>query len=170
MNTKKNILKISLIYVVYVLLLFLISGNCHSNWCEIREDGFFGIVLLGFAPLLPLFFLSLITYRMKDEVFRAWFHFAAWFVPIIIAATFLLQHVGGGGGWGISSGIFEFVVLWLLYIILIVVSLIQITRAYLKTKLEEKKLSPAQVKNWKIFFSFLLMAIFALFILWWVTY
>lgn len=84
---------------------------------------------------LSLIFLSLITYRMKDEVFHAWWNFALWWVPVIIATTLFFETKGGGGGgWGISSGLDEFVILWLLYIILIVTSLVKIVRAYLKTR------------------------------------
>ena len=71
---------------------------------------------------------------MKEEVFRTWWNFARWWVPVIIIATLLLENAGGGGGWGISSGIFEFAVLWLLYIIFIVTSLVKIVRAYLRTR------------------------------------
>ena len=57
---------------------------------------------LFLAPLL--FLLSLITYRMKDEVFRAWWRFARWWVPVIIAVTLFVQNAGGGGGWGMNGG------------------------------------------------------------------
>jgi len=133
--TKKNILKVSSAYIVYFILLLLISTICHSDWCSIRENGPFGLILFSFAPLLLVFLLSLLTYRMHDRVFRAWFHFALWFVPIIILTTLFFEtRGGGGGGWGISSGMDEFAILWLLYIIFILTSLWKIIRAYRETK------------------------------------
>ncbi len=86
---------------------------------------------LSFSVIL----LSLLTYWAKDEVFRAWWNFAKWWVPVIVVVTLFFEYVGSrGGGWGISSGLDEFVILWLLYIIFILTSLIKIVRAYWKTR------------------------------------
>ncbi len=141
--TKKNILKIALIYVLYVIILLLISGVCSSDWCEVREDGFFGLILSAFAPLFPVFIFSLITYRMHDRVFHAWRNFAHWFVPVIIVVTLLLnipdgRGGGGMGGGGLSSGMLEFAVLGLLYSIFIFGSLFKIVWEYLGIKDREK--------------------------------
>lgn len=134
--TKKSVLLIGLIGTLFVLSLFFLDTNlCYSSTScmEIRSflnNDIFALIFL--TP--PLFILSLITYKMKEEVFRTWWNFARWWVPVIIIATLLLENAGGGGGWGISSGIFEFAVLWLLYIIFIVTSLVKIVRAYLRTR------------------------------------
>ena len=85
-------------------------------------------------PLLPLLILSLVTYKMRDEVFHAWWNFARWLVPVIIVATLLLNSAsdggGGMGGGGLASGMLDFAVLWILYIVLVIVSLTKIVRAY----------------------------------------
>lgn len=86
---------------------------------------------------LPLLLLSLITYKMREEVFRAWWGFARWWVPVIIVVTLLLQNAGGGGGIGIGgavSGAFDVLFLGIFYAILVITSLVKIVRAYLKTK------------------------------------
>ncbi|MBI5405900.1 hypothetical protein HY972_02595 [Candidatus Kaiserbacteria bacterium] len=86
---------------------------------------------------MPILIFSLITYRLKDEVFQAWWRFARWWVPVIIAVTLFLQNAGGGGGIGISgavSGAFDALVIGILYIILVIVSLVKIVRTYLRTK------------------------------------
>lgn len=139
MNTKKNVLRISSVYIFYFAVLLLVSSTCNgSNWCSIQEDDIFGLILFSFAPLAPLFLFSVITYRMKDEVFRAWWGFARWWVPVIIVATLLLENTGdGGGGIGISGAVssgFDALILIILYSILIITSLVKIVRAYLKTK------------------------------------
>ena len=84
-----------------------------------------------------LLLLSLITYKMRDEVFCAWWRFARWWVPVIIVVTLLLQNAGGGGGMGIGgavSGAFDALVLGILYAVLFIVSLVKIFNAYFKTK------------------------------------
>jgi hypothetical protein len=91
---------------------------------------------MNFMPLTLVFLLSLITYRLKEEVFRAWWNFACWFVPVIIVASFSLNGAGGGG-LGISgavSGAFNFLVLCMFYAVFIFVSLIRIVLAYRRTR------------------------------------
>ena len=35
-------------------------------------------------PFFPLFFLSLITFWMREEIFRVWLRFACWWIPLTI--------------------------------------------------------------------------------------
>ncbi|MDO8231925.1 MAG: hypothetical protein Q7T37_01860 [bacterium] len=133
MNTKKNVLRVSSGYIVYLTSLFLVSVVCYSNWCRIHDDDLLGRILFFFAPLFPIFFLSLITYRMKDEVFQAWWGFARWWVPVIIVVTLLLENAGGGGTLGMNKDFTAFILI-ILYSILIITSLVKIVNAYLKTR------------------------------------
>lgn len=99
------------------------------EWCEP-----FAFALM---PFILILLLSLITYKMHDDVFRAWWRFARWFAPVIIVVTILLENAGGGGGIGIGGAVstaFDILILGILYAILGIVSIIQIARAYLKTK------------------------------------
>lgn len=100
----------------------------NAEWCEPLA-----FALMSFFPLL---LLSLITYKMRDEVFHAWWNFARWWVPVIIITTLLLNKAGGGGGGmgggGLPSGMLDFVVLVLLYAVFVIVSLVKIVRAYNK--------------------------------------
>lgn len=80
---------------------------------------------------LSLIFLSLITYLAKDEVFRAWWNFAKWWVAVLIVVTILLEKEGGGGGFGGGLSMFF---IGSFYLILIGVSLVKIVRVYLRTK------------------------------------
>lgn len=131
--TKRNVLYVSIGYMVYFAILFLIGTVCDRTWCDIQEDGFLVSVLYSFVPLFPLFILSLITYRMKDEVFRAWWGFARWWVPVIIIVTLLLENASGGGTLGMNNDFTAFILI-ILYSILIVVSLVKIMRAYFGTR------------------------------------
>ena len=128
---------------------FRVDEGIASGAMSIFRGGYFGYVIeahyvewcepLVFAlmPFLPLLLLSLITYKMRDEVFRAWWRFARWWVPVIIAVTLFLNSAGGGGGMGISGAVsagFDILVLSIFYAVFVIVSLVKIVRAYLKTK------------------------------------
>jgi len=92
---------------------------------------------LGAFLGISFFLLSLITYKMKEEVFRSWWNFARWWTPTIVIITFLLENAGNQGGLGIGgaiSGAFDIFVLSILYIIFILTSLVKITGTYLRTK------------------------------------
>lgn len=99
------------------------------EWCEP-----FAFALM---PFILILLLSLITYKMRDEVFRAWWRFACWWALVIIAVTLLLERAGSGGGIGIGGAVssaFDILILGVLYSVLVIVSLIQIARAYFKSK------------------------------------
>lgn len=127
--TKINVLRISAAYAVYAVVLFFTSITCHSDWCRINDEDFLGQILFLFAPLLPIFLLSLVTYKMRDEVFHAWWGFARWWAPIIVVATILLNNLGGGGTLGMNKDFTAFILI-ILYSILGIVSLVKIVRAY----------------------------------------
>src|SRR3989344_4387828 len=103
--TKKNVLMISLAYGLFFLGIFITGEFCHSNWCRIRDDDFLGLIFFTLLPLLPILVFSLITYKMREEVFHAWWSFARWFAPVIVIVTVLQSMQGGGGGLGIGGAI-----------------------------------------------------------------
>jgi hypothetical protein len=137
MNTKKIILALGVAGTTYLVALTLLStthfcpGNqtCTGLFIQFSPWSLANYIFFTF----PLFVLSLITYKMKDEVFRAWWNFARWWVPVIIAATFLLNNASGGGTLGMDKDFTAFILI-ILYSVLIVTSLVKIARAYLKTK------------------------------------
>jgi hypothetical protein len=131
--TKKSVLIISVAYLVYVVGILVVDRFCKSLWCNIHDDDFFGQIFFAFSPLGATFLLSLITYKMKEEVFRAWWNFARWFVPIIMMATYLLNNAPTGGSLNAKQDA-TFFFLFILYAILIITSLTKIFRTYRKTK------------------------------------
>ena len=82
-----------------------------------------------------IFILSLITYKMREEVFQAWWKFARWFVPLIMLVTFLLnsQNRGGGMSATISSG-FDILVIGIFYTIFIITSAVKIVQTHKQFK------------------------------------
>lgn len=137
MFTKKSVFCLSFVYILYAVVLIAISTNCTTSrsWCNFREDDPLGMGLFIFMSLLPVFFLSLLTYKMKEEVFQAWWRFSRWFVPIIVMVTFFLSVAPGQSGFAaVAAQSFNFLILAILYITFILISLIKIVRAYRRTK------------------------------------
>ena len=147
MNTKRTVFFTALatLTVIFVTENPILFGFCQNIeiYNEVMkrcvEGGFFSEHILQLGGFLALSFLilSLITYKMKEEVFQAWWRFARWWVLVIIAVTLFLQNAGGGGGIGISGavgGAFDALILGIFYAILVITSLVKIVRAYLRTK------------------------------------
>jgi hypothetical protein len=135
--TKKNVLWVSGICggVFIVLLVALLYNLCGQYRIFCKE--IFGFIVYPFLPLPLIFLFSLITYKMREEIFRAWWNVARWFAPIITGVT-LLQNVpsSGGGVAGVIGRGFDIFIIGILYTIWTVVSLVQIvrTRRMLKGK------------------------------------
>jgi hypothetical protein len=128
-TAKKNVLLVSGIGGgLFLFLLMLLLNNACGEYRDVCMNIYIPIAYLCFSfPVI--FLLSLITYKMHDNVFRAWWSFARWFVPIIIIMTFILNNSGGGGTIGMNQD-FTFFILGILYLILVIVSAVRITSAY----------------------------------------
>lgn len=87
------------------------------------------IVSTGLISIFLLVF-TFLTYRMREEVFHAWWNFARWMVPIIILATFAVNALPSNGGFFNMDALAYPLFLGPLYLVLIVVSLWKIVRAY----------------------------------------
>jgi uncharacterized membrane protein YhaH (DUF805 family) len=128
-TAKKKVLLVSGIGGgLFLFLLMLLLNNACGEYRDVCMNIYIPIAYLCFSfPVI--FLLSLITYKMHDNVFRAWWSFARWFVPIIIIMTFILNNSGGGGTIGMNQD-FTFFILGILYFILVIVSAVRITSAY----------------------------------------
>jgi hypothetical protein len=143
MNTKKIVLIAGLVLlaIAFVSADPLMFGLCQNVevYNEVMRRCVNGALLpeyvlqLGGFFSLSILLLSLITYKMRDEVFRAWWNFARWWVLVIIAVTYLLENAGGGGTLGMDTD-FTIFALSILYAVLIITSLVKIVRTYLKTR------------------------------------
>ncbi len=160
MNTKKKALVVSAAYTVFFITVFLVGELCNSTWCRIHDDDPLGLIFFIFLPLLPTLLLSLLTYKMRDEVFRAWWDFARWFVPVIIAVTLYIGSIGSEGRYpganGASLSVYyiyqsQFFISFFLYYIFILISLARITHVYLRSKCQEEALKAKREKLNKIF-------------------
>ena len=99
MNTKIILLAVSGIISVLLLVLNHVgtenlcvwSGGdtaCISKWFDI---------IITFIPILPLFLFSLITFFMREHVFRNWARFALPGVALSMLLTFLTPEPETGG-------------------------------------------------------------------------
>ncbi len=96
--TKTKVIWISLVGAIAFLL---IAGTRGVPWlcaefdraCMKQYDG----VSLFFLIFLTLFLLSLITYFLREEVFRAWLRFTYWWLPLSLVMIYLSAGNSGGG-------------------------------------------------------------------------
>lgn len=129
-NLKKIVRIISTVGIMASLLLFGFSFFCKTNLCLDKIEFILPILFVFF----PTFIFSLITYRMREEVFQSWFRFAVWWVPVMVYVTyFMLLHKDEGGGYVGDMGATAFI-FSLLYAIFIIVSLVKIIRARSATR------------------------------------
>ena len=136
---KKIVLLIGLLGTLFVSSLFILdSHSCYVNkFCNkvgdiLSQDNLTVIFIVPF-----LFFFSLITYKMREGVFQAWWRFARWFVPVIMLVMFfqnIQSRSAGMGLSGVASGAFDFLVQIILYTIFIMVSIVKIVLAYRRSK------------------------------------
>jgi hypothetical protein len=127
--TKKSVFSMGVVgNILLIFLVYIQSGNiCYlRSWCN---ELWGSINLLGeiLFVFIPVFLLSLITYKMREEVFRAWWNFARWFAPIIIIVTYFINSAHQQSGFaGVAQGAFETLILIILYAVFIIVSLARI--------------------------------------------
>lgn len=117
-----------------ILLLFLLFSDSSNTYWDLSKIIYSSTFFVLF-PLLGAFPFSLITYKLSDQVFQAWWKFASWYVPLLIALTFLIEWMpkAGGGEIGLYKELpYQF--LGLLYGIFVLVSLIKIFLAWRRAK------------------------------------
>ncbi len=102
MLTKKNILLAGLVGgILFLVSMFPVElGVCGDNSYRCGQTLESMQMLLGIFP--AIFLLSLIIYKMRDEVFEAWKRFSLWFVPLSI--LIIANTSSHSGGWGVGFG------------------------------------------------------------------
>jgi len=129
---KKIVLIISGILAITSLTLdrigtFRLCGGIEYGHCM---DVLSGIILL-FFPILPLFFFSLVTYFMRDEVFQSWWRFARVWVPVSMIAILLAPAYASDWMFPVDKGRIAFFT----SLLFMIISLILIIRT--KWKLQK---------------------------------
>ncbi len=94
--TKNSILVVSCLGTFFVGLLFILGQeSCYANdtcrqWrIALSHDNFSVLILF-----VPMFLLSLVTYRMDAGVFNAWKNLLIWTIPAAIGVILLVPDNG----------------------------------------------------------------------------
>jgi len=102
-------------------LCAFINSSCTETFDPIAEN---------LSIFIPLFLLSLITYKMRDEVYHAWFRFSCVWIPLSMIAIFFAPEYSSDWMFPVVKGTIAFFSS-LLYVIL---SLIIIIWKYFATR------------------------------------
>ena len=105
----------------------------NSNLVPIKCLDFVFNLSTIFEIFIPVFFFSLITYFMKEEVFLTWFKFARIWTPLTVLLTLISPGNTGGGFFEISINI-NGAVAFLMSLIFILISLSIIVFKLIKTR------------------------------------
>lgn len=135
MISKKNLLVTSGITTA-ILLVWNYVGNYQI--CDLfAKDGSIGncpFILTNIGtnllPVIPLFLLSLITYKMRDEVYRAWLRFTLVWVPLSMLAIFLAPEYTNDWMYPVVKGTVAF----FSSLLFLLISLLLITWKYLSSR------------------------------------
>jgi hypothetical protein len=105
--------KILLIVSGLVSILVIAIGNTELtyDYCASADTPCVDLVydiVLTFVPIIPLFILSLITYKMRDEVYRAWLRFAYVWIPLSMLLIFLAPEYSADWMFPIVKGTVAF--------------------------------------------------------------
>jgi len=128
--------KIVLIASVAFSAVFVVSilsreiGMCPPYSYSTCSDFSESLAML-FFPILPLFFFSLVTYFMRDEVFQSWWRFARVWVPVSMIAILLAPAYASDWMFPVDKGRIAFFT----SLLFMIISLILIIRT--KWKLQK---------------------------------
>lgn len=98
--TKKNVFLLGLGSLTALIIFGSIMSmdmcyqntNCHVFFVSSITRTFIFILF----PFISLFLLSLLTYKMREEIFATWISFAKWWVPLSMVAILLTPTDDGG--------------------------------------------------------------------------
>ncbi len=118
--TKRNVFWVSSGYILFLSLFIFYAwiASCpRGHLCNETLIEFLSNFVIFLSPLLLVFLFSLITYKMRDEVFEHWRNFSLWALPFLILFVYLLSE-SSHGGHGIEgviriwvNGIFVYVLI-----------------------------------------------------------
>jgi hypothetical protein len=97
----------------------------------------FNLIVSLALPIFSFTFFAIVTGFMREAIFRAWFKFARWWIPLSVFLA-LITPDGGGGGFGPGIGVGKGDVALLMSVIFIITSLVIIVRAYRSNNAKQK--------------------------------
>ncbi len=132
MSLRRCILVSSFIGSFFILIAMnsVDVGICEKSAYSCRT--ILDIIEHIFYFFLFILFFSLVTFKMKEVVFSAWWKFAQIAIPTIFLISFIISlglHHSPGGFFNIDNEI-DVTAYFLMYSIFVIGSLIQIYRGY----------------------------------------
>ena len=118
MINKKNLLiftlTISLIGIVvnYSRLTYDYCPSTYVPCTDLVYDG-----LVNFLIFIPLLLFSLITYRMRESIYRAWVRFVYVWIPLSMILIFLAPEYSNDWMFPVTKASVAFVTFWIFVII-----------------------------------------------------
>jgi hypothetical protein len=133
-RTKKIILFISIIFAVFFIATSNYSNSLYNYgfWSKIIDSAI--PMLIAFSSII-IFIFSLITYFLKDEIFKPWLKFTYIWLPLSIIFTLITP--GGSGSFFVSLWDKEMTVIFMsaLYVVVsITMLIINVIRFYFLNK------------------------------------
>lgn len=91
-----------------ILILFSYSSlfeSCYNNLpCREGPLNWSDAISPYVHLFIPLFLFSLITYRMREEVYQTWFRFVRWWIPLSMLLIFLAPEYSNDWMYPIEKG------------------------------------------------------------------
>ena len=138
MITKKTVLWISLIGTLFLTLDFYLEKIEYYYSHHWTNSILWLLNMIGFNIFLfpVILFFSLLTYKMRNEIFEYWVKFSRWYIPIYIIFTYIVTNLfsDGQGFASVVRGWFGLVILSFFLIIFSLISLILIISKHLSIK------------------------------------
>ena len=128
--------------VVTIVLVVVAKSGLAYNYCptpSVPCTDLINDTLQDLFIFLPVFILSLITYRLSEKATRAWMYFAIPWTVLSIIATHITPEYGGGGGFGLSMSIDKSDVAFLMSALFVIISTLIIGAMYVRTWMGNKK-------------------------------
>lgn len=129
---------ISLIGSLFLLFLIIIQETpaCYDKWewCRTFLWDFVNFNGPFFFALPIVFFLSLITRKLRDEVFYTWLKFSAFTIPVILFFIFKSPESAYGGALASTMTVTRAQAALQLSVIYLIISLILITYKHFTLK------------------------------------
>jgi len=131
MVSKKILLIVSGIGTVVLFVLnwigtFKLCGGQEYGQCmDLAYD-----IMINFLPIIPLFLFSLITYKMRNEVYRAWLRFSYMWIPLSMLLIFLAPEYTSDWMYPVVKGTVAFFT----SLLFVIISLLLIAWKFLSTR------------------------------------
>jgi hypothetical protein len=113
MITKKTLLLVSgclsiVLFVSNYIGTYWICDNFFLGGHEGSCPDILYSAMMNFFPIIPFFLFSIITYKMRDEVYQAWLRFAYVWIPLSMLAIFLAPEYSADWMFPIVKGTVAF--------------------------------------------------------------